>query len=465
MTKRVQTATGVRAYAPSSHARLIALVGLLLALVIGCSETQPMHVTGADLNQQNGGSSASANPAAAGGAPGAAIDSASATADTQELEQLWQQRTTQTSSTEDYPIGPGDVLEISVPEMDEMQQRKVRVTTQGVIELPLVGNVQAGGLTEAQLQDELDQKLSKFMYNPQASIFVDQYHNRQVAVIGAVGHPGLILLDSPSETVLDVLSQAGGLTGTAADELILIPAEQTDANMARQLSAVAEADTSGAGDSATDNGEGSAVDASGSADQSAETANEAGGIHRRASQGEPIPPGNAELGLKSQAIQKDTSNDVATTALRMLPTNARPVSIPVRSTTLTGAGRYVNLPVRPGDVIVVPGGGNVMVVGWVEQPGYFQVGSGLTVLGAIGAAGGPKYAADTHSVTLIRTNASGGRSTLVMDMDKITHGQQQDLPVKANDVIDVPYSNLRIGPYVFYSIVSKIGVGAAAIPY
>jgi hypothetical protein len=75
------------------------------------------------------------------------------------------------------------------------------------------------------------------------------------------------------------------------------------------------------------------------------------------------------------------------------------------------------------------------------------------------------YAADTHEVTLIRSNASGGKSTIVIDTDKVTHGQEQDIPVKANDVIDVPYSSLRIGPYVFYSIISKIGVGAAAIPY
>jgi hypothetical protein len=75
------------------------------------------------------------------------------------------------------------------------------------------------------------------------------------------------------------------------------------------------------------------------------------------------------------------------------------------------------------------------------------------------------YAADTHNVTLIRSNPSGAKSTILLDMGKISHGEQQDIPVKANDVIDIPYSNLRIGPYVFYSIVSKIGVGAAAIPY
>jgi polysaccharide export outer membrane protein len=371
----------------------------------------------------------------------------------QELEELWQRRAGQSLQTEDYPIGPGDVLTVSVPDIEDLQQRKVRVSTQGIIELPLIGNVQAGGLTEAQLQDALDQKLSKYMYNPQASIFVDQYHNRQVAVIGAVTRPGLVLLDSPSETVLDVLSQAGGLTNTAADEIILIPAEQGDPNLARRISTVAETDAvvgpSAAGDS-------------GMAD---DPANGSSSLRQTRTQGAPMTPGNAGLSFKSERMQTEARNDVASSALKMLPTNARPVSIPVRSTTLTGAGRYVNLPVRPGDVIVVPGGGNVMVVGWVEQPGYFQVGSGLTVLGAIGASGGPMYAADTHEVTLIRSIASGGKSTIRVDMDKISQGEEPDIPVKANDVIDVPYSDLRIGPYVFYSIVSKIGVGAAAIPY
>jgi polysaccharide biosynthesis/export protein len=454
MSKRVLRARGWNARPLLAPLRLAGFVGVLLALVIGCTDTQPMHTGGAN-DPAVATTSAPADAAAKDAAPQSAdATSPPAEADMQELEELWQRRAGQSLQTEDYPIGPGDVLTVSVPDIEDLQQRKVRVSTQGVIELPLIGNVQAGGLTESQLQDALDQKLGKFMYNPQASIFVEQYHNRQVAVIGAVTRPGLVLLDSPSETVLDVLSQAGGLTNTAADEIILIPAEQGDPDLARRISTVAETDAVvGGGDAA---GEGAAAD---------DPANGVSSLRQTRTQGAPITPGNAGLSVKSQRMQTEARNDVASSALKMLPTNARPVSIPVRSTTLTGAGRYVNLPVRPGDVIVVPGGGNVMVVGWVEQPGYFQVGSGLTVLGAIGAAGGPMYAADTHEVTLIRSTASGGKSTISIDTDKISHGEQQDIPVKANDVIDVPYSDLRIGPYVFYSIVSKIGVGAAAIPY
>ena len=72
------------------------------------------------------------------------------------------------------------------------------------------------------------------------------------------------------------------------------------------------------------------------------------------------------------------------------------------------------------------------------------------------------YAANTKDITLIRSNKDGSKVTIPINLDKISTGQSSDLPVKANDVIDVPYSNVRIGPYVFYSILSRMGIGAPA---
>lgn len=149
----------------------------------------------------------------------------------------------------------------------------------------------------------------------------------------------------------------------------------------------------------------------------------------------------------------------------MLSGQSNPVAISLKSNSLTGSGKYLRMPVRPGDVLVVPGGGDVMVVGWVQSPGRFAAGSGLTVLGAIGAAGGPMYAADTSRVALIRSTKEGGKTTIPVDLDKISHGEEQDIPVKANDVIDVPYSGWRIGPYVFYSVLTRMGIGGPMIPY
>ena len=148
----------------------------------------------------------------------------------------------------------------------------------------------------------------------------------------------------------------------------------------------------------------------------------------------------------------------------LLRQNSHPLVIGLKSTALTGGGTYLNMPVRPGDVIVVPGGGDVMVVGWVQNPGHFQVGSGLTALGAIGAAGGPMFAADTSNVHLIRTRRDGSKLVLKIDLDKIKDGQQADFPVRGNDVIDVPYSTVKVGPYVFYQMLSKMAIGGPSLP-
>ena len=46
--------------------------------------------------------------------------------------------------------------------------------------------------------------------------------------------------------------------------------------------------------------------------------------------------------------------------------------------------------------------------------------------------------------------------------DKIAKGEDPDIPVRANDVIDVPYSDLRIGPYVVYNILTRMSVPVPA---
>jgi protein involved in polysaccharide export with SLBB domain len=432
---------------------------ILTALAISCTSRDPMRVTGPEFRGDDAGRMAASGP------------SQTDLAEDADLEQIWQKRSSELSSTKDYPIGPGDVLTVSVSQMDELQDRKVRVTPLGMVELPLVGSVQAGGLTEQQLEAELDRKLNNFMYNPQASVYVNEYHNREVAVIGAVNHPGLVLLDSPSETILDVLTQAGGLSSTAADEIILIPVEQGDPSMARRVSQVAyNPNRPGVGGTA---GEAIAIDASAGggagADQSSATGVGPGGQLSPHRPGLGIQGGNPAINRRAQRIKQDEAAgpqpDISAHALSMVPSNAHPLSIKIKSTSLTGAGKYINMPMRPGDVIVVPGGGNVMVVGWVQTPGYFQVGSGLTVLGAIGAAGGPMYAADTKDITLIRSNKDGSKDTIPINLDEVSKGEAPDLAVKANDVIDVPYSGLRIGPYIFYSVLSRMGIGGPAIPY
>lgn len=431
----------------------------------------------------------------------AADASASAPANPAELEQLeklWNERTAAGSQNEDYPIGPGDVLEVSAPDVQQLTQRKVRVSAQGTIELPLLGIVQAGGLNEDGLAQAIDEKLKKYMYRPQVSVFVDEYRNREVAVVGAVNRPGLVLLNSPAESMLNVITQCGGVSSGAADQVVFIPAGHGNATMPRQLAALlSPAKTPGGGETATDPASGGMAnrqyaDAGSSATMKAGTPTmDAPGA--LASNGVPASSAASSAGFGAGALSTrdqegsqggsggeargavdarsvgpkppDPQNETASQALQMMSGQSNPIILSLKSNSLTGSGKYLNMPMRPGDVLVVPGGGDVMVVGWVQTPGRFQAGSGLTVLGAIGAAGGAMYAADTSRIALIRSTKEGSKTTIPVNLDKISRGEEPDMPVKANDVIDVPYSDWRIGPYIFYSVVSRMGLGAPALPY
>jgi protein involved in polysaccharide export with SLBB domain len=340
--------------------------------------------------------------------------------DTTRLDALYRARA-QGDTVTDYPIGPGDIVQISVPPIDELRERTVRVEPDGSISLPMLGTMQAGGLTEKQLRAELTDRLKTYMYKPEIDVFVKEYRSRQVAVIGMVNNPGLVTLTGPNETVLDMMTRAGGLTATAADEIILMPAEQ---NKQQAIGRIAEVSANGADPAAA--------------------------LHNG------VPPSDASASREAAFKRGELS--------ALLRQNSHPLVIGLKSTALTGGGTYLNMPVRPGDVIVVPGGGDVMGGGWVQTPGHFQVGSGLTVLGAIGAAGGPMFAANSSEVHLIRTRRDGSKLVLRIDLDKIKNGQEADLPVRGNDVIDVPYSTVKVGPYVFYQILSKMSVGGPAIP-
>jgi polysaccharide export outer membrane protein len=128
------------------------------------------------------------------------------------------------STSGDYVLGEGDLLAIEAVNLPEMT-KKVRVDGQGNINLPLVDTVPVGGRTVAQVQKDLSARLRKYLYDPQVSVFVEEYRSQQIAVMGAVQRPGLISDTGNHTSVLDAISAAGGMTADAGSRLYLIPAE------------------------------------------------------------------------------------------------------------------------------------------------------------------------------------------------------------------------------------------------
>jgi len=120
-----------------------------------------------------------------------------------------------------YAVGPKDLLAISVFDVPELNIT-VRVSEDGTINLPLLGQIEVDSLTQVELERKLATLLEKnYLKNAQVTVFIKEYQSKQVSVIGAVKKTGNYELLG-KQTLLQMLSIAGGLTEEASDRIIII---------------------------------------------------------------------------------------------------------------------------------------------------------------------------------------------------------------------------------------------------
>jgi polysaccharide export outer membrane protein len=313
------------------------------------------------------------------------------------LTGLWEQRKRETV-TSDYPVGPGDVVEINVAGVAEIQNLSQRVTAEETISLPFIGVINTKGLTDKTLRSEIRRRLqTNYVRDPQVTLFVKEFRSRQVAVIGAVQKPGLYNLASPADTILSMISQAGGTTATAAERILFIPAEPAEPDKAKEIISA----------------------------------------------------------MPVQMLNSDPSP--------MILKNAETLVISLDGVNRSGQEKYLSMPARPGDIVMIPGAGEVLVQGWVAKPGAYKITPGLTLLGLVAAAGGMTFPADAAAVELIRTNSAGHKSKLLADLDAIKSGANPDLPLREGDVVEVVSSSPKLLAYGFYRFfTSLVHIGATA---
>jgi polysaccharide export outer membrane protein len=349
------------------------------------------------------------------------------------LEQLWQSRR---ANPGDFPIGTGDIIAVSIPGLPDFDSSHgggggggggggattggadaggdqaldnwtVRVSGQGYINLPLLGQMHVAGLTEEQLRGELTHRLEKYMYNPQVELFVRSYNSRQVAVSGEVHSPGMFTLNGTNETLRDLIVRAGGTTDTAGTRVILTPApiKLPGQQAANGPTAPASGDSSYAGVSDTN----------------------------------PLSAPGVSGTTLSATYVIDLSRGQS-------------------------SQRYLNIPARPGDTIYVPRAGSATVIGWVYSPKTIDITPGLTVLNAVSQAGGTLFAADTERIKILRQGPQHETKTLMVNLNDIRKAKAPDVLVQANDVIDVPYSAVRIPGYaLYYAAQGLVTMGPTAL--
>ena len=121
-------------------------------------------------------------------------------------------------SKTDYRISAADLISVTVYQDAEMS-RKVRVNANGTVSMPLIGAVKVGGMTLIEAQVAIESKLGKFLVSPQVSLFIEDYGNKTIFVMGEVTKPGSYPIPTESRmTVLEAISTAGGFTPIAAQD-------------------------------------------------------------------------------------------------------------------------------------------------------------------------------------------------------------------------------------------------------
>ncbi len=294
------------------------------------------------------------------------------------------------SSNPGYKIGAEDEIELNVFDVPELNL-VARVNQIGLLPLPLVGAVQAAGLTEEQLKIELAHRLATYVKNPQISVFVKGYGSQKVGVMGAVEKPGYYPLTKESNSLLELLSQAGGISDKAGGYINFIPAEFSGVSGSNE------------------------------------------------------PGARARLALDSQDPNKLANSTIELSIDQILGTSG---------------GIPLEIPVRGGDMLVVPDAGKVMVDGEVEKVGSYELGRQATLLGALASAGGITYSAKIDEVEVLRDISPGKKGRLLVDLQKIATGEEPDIRLKNGDVIRVPSdSGKRMTQDTFEGVTRIINVG------
>jgi polysaccharide export outer membrane protein len=281
-----------------------------------------------------------------------------------------------------YVLGTDDQILIRALHADEISEKPVRIGVDGTINLPMIGKVQAGGLTISQLEDALTEKLKFYVVNPQVTVSVTEMRSQPVSVVGAVNSPGVIQLQG-KKTLIEILSLAGGLRQDAGQKVE---------------------------------------------------------ITRSVEWGE-IPISGAHKDSTGQYY-------VATVSVENMMKAARP---------------ELNVAIRPNDVISVPRGEMVYVVGEVGKSGGFVLHDheSMTVLQALSLAEGLGKAAAPQHARILRSNNGDERSEIEVPLQKVLEGKAEDVKLYPDDILFVPTSVPKKAAIRGIEAVIEAGTGIA----
>ena len=133
---------------------------------------------------------------------------------------------TVTEEIGDYILGPGDLIQVTVFETQDLNT-EVRISSRGQISLPLLGTVEVRNLTAAEAEEKIENLLAaKYLQDPHVSIFIKEHVSKQITLVGSFKKPGTYDYVSKRK-LLDVIAIAEGLTEKAGSSAYITRFDET----------------------------------------------------------------------------------------------------------------------------------------------------------------------------------------------------------------------------------------------
>ena len=121
----------------------------------------------------------------------------------------------------EYIVGPNDVLAITVVNQAQLTDKYI-VRADGTFTFPLLGRLQAGGLSLQAVENDVRDRLARgYLKDPQVGVSVDQYRSQQIFVMGEVQRPGSLQVTG-SMSIIEALARAGSTTDRAGAEAVIV---------------------------------------------------------------------------------------------------------------------------------------------------------------------------------------------------------------------------------------------------
>ena len=147
-----------------------------------------------------------------------------------------------------YLLAPNDQIHIEVFQEDDLRS-SAKISKEGTITFPLLGNVKLAGLTMSQATARITELLKRdFLVNPRVSMTVVNFSKKRFTILGQVNSPGIKEMpDQEGLDLLEAIGMAGGYTRIANPSRITVKRRENGAETVIQLDAKSMAKGSGKG--------------------------------------------------------------------------------------------------------------------------------------------------------------------------------------------------------------------------